>query len=104
MLTVSSDREKVRAMSAFSLPMYDWPEVRDATDAWAHGIARHLYAQGFAEAPLELVRQEDYTQAWQSPDLLLSQCCGYPLIHLYAGTLIPLLTPHYSVEGCSGPA
>jgi ABC-type phosphate/phosphonate transport system substrate-binding protein len=50
------------------------------------------------------VRQEDYSQAWQSSDLLLSQCCGYPLTHLYAGTLLPLLTPHYSVEGCSGPA
>ena len=25
-----------------SLPMYDWPEVRGATDAWWNGIARHL--------------------------------------------------------------
>jgi ABC-type phosphate/phosphonate transport system substrate-binding protein len=104
MLTGSFDREKVRAMPAFSLPMYDWPEVRDATDAWAHGMARHLRAHDFAEAPLELWRHEDQAQAWQSSDLLLSQCCGYPFTHLYASRLLPLLTPHYSVEGCSGPA
>jgi ABC-type phosphate/phosphonate transport system substrate-binding protein len=103
-LTAPPDREKVRAMPAFSLPMYDWPEVRDATDAWARGMARHLRAQGFAEAPLELLRREDYSQAWQSSELMLSQCCGYPLVHFYAGALTPVLTPHYAVEGCSGPA
>jgi ABC-type phosphate/phosphonate transport system substrate-binding protein len=91
-------------MPTFSLPMYDWPEVRDATDAWAHGMAWHLRAQGFPEAPLELLRQENCSQAWQSAELMLSQCCGYPLIHLYAGALTPVLTPHYAVEGCSGPA
>ena len=29
-----------------SLPMYDWPEVRDATDAWWHGLARHIGVAG----------------------------------------------------------
>jgi ABC-type phosphate/phosphonate transport system substrate-binding protein len=103
-LTAPPDREKVRAMPAFSLPMYDWPEVRDATDAWAKGLARRLRAQGFAEAPLDLLRHEDFSQAWQSSELMLSQCCGYPLVHLYGGVLTPVLTPHYAVEGCSGPA
>lgn len=103
-MTAPTDQEKVRAMPAFSLPMYDWPEVRDATDAWAQGMARHLRAQGFLEAPLQLLRGDDYAQAWQSSELMLSQCCGYPLIKLYAGALTPVLTPHYSVEGCSGPA
>lgn len=103
-MTAPPDREKVPAMPSFSLPMYDWPEVRDATDAWAQGLARHLRAQGFAEAPSELLRQEDYSQAWQSSELILSQCCGYPLIKFYAGALTPVLTPHYAVEGCSGPA
>lgn len=103
-MTAPPDREKVRAMPAFSLPMYDWPEVRDATDSWARGMARHLRAQGFAEAPLQLLRREDYAQAWQSSELMLSQCCGYPLVHFYASALTPVLTPHYAVEGCSGPA
>jgi ABC-type phosphate/phosphonate transport system substrate-binding protein len=91
-------------MAVFCLPMYDWPEVREATNAWAQGMALHLRAQGFAKAPAELLRQEDYAQAWRSSELLLSQCCSYPLIRLYAGALVPVLTPHYSVEGCSGPA
>jgi hypothetical protein len=33
-----------------TLPMYDWPEVREATDAWWAGLARHLRGAGF-EAP-----------------------------------------------------
>jgi ABC-type phosphate/phosphonate transport system substrate-binding protein len=91
-------------MPVFSLPMYDWPQVRAATDAWAHGIARHLRGHGFAEAPLELIRQDEYQQLWNAPDLLLSQSCGYPLTHEYEKALVPVITPHYSVEGCSGPA
>jgi ABC-type phosphate/phosphonate transport system substrate-binding protein len=104
LLTAPPDREKVPAMPSFSLPMYDWPEVRDATDAWALGLARHLRAQGFLEAPLQLLRGDDYSQAWQSSELILSQCCGYHLVHPFAGALTPVLTPHYAVEGCSGPA
>jgi ABC-type phosphate/phosphonate transport system substrate-binding protein len=103
-LTAQPDRDKVPAMPAFSLPMYDWPEIRDATDAWAQGMARHLRAHGFAEAPLELLRQQNCSQAWQSSDLILSQCCGYHIVRPFAGALTPVLTPHYSVEGCSGPA
>lgn len=91
-------------MPAFSLPMYDWPEVRDATDAWAHGIARHLRDHGFPEAPFTLLRRNDYREDWKAPDLLLSQSCGYPLSHEYSGALVPVVTPHYAVEGCSGPA
>ena len=83
--------------------MYDWPEVREATDAWARGMAQHLREQGFPETPSEPLRRRDYGEAWLSPDLLLSQTCGYPLTHAYSRFLTPLLTPHYSVEGCSGP-
>jgi ABC-type phosphate/phosphonate transport system substrate-binding protein len=83
--------------------MYDWPEVREATDAWAAGMVRHMREQGFPEAPSELLRREDYGEAWRSPDLLLSQTCGYPLTHAYASSLLPVLTPHYDAEGCSGP-
>jgi len=91
-------------MPVFSLPMYDWPQVRAATDAWARGIAKHLRGHGFAEAPLEIIRQGEYQELWNAPDLLLSQSCGYPLTHQYEKTLMPVITPHYSVEGCSGPA
>jgi ABC-type phosphate/phosphonate transport system substrate-binding protein len=102
-LTALTHAWNVPAMPIISLPMYDWPELRGATDAWGHGIARHLRQHGFADAPLELLRRDDYGLAWLSSDLLLSQTCGYPLTHAFAQSLLPVLTPHYAVEGCSGP-
>jgi ABC-type phosphate/phosphonate transport system substrate-binding protein len=84
-----------------SLPMYDWPEVREATDAWWAGLARHLSGQGF-EAPDRLSRSGDATAQWRRPDLLVSQTCGFPLMHDFRGRLEVLATPVYNVEGCSG--
>lgn len=77
-----------------SLPMYDWPEVRDATDAWWHGLARHIGVAG------ELSRIEDYASLWRDPDLILSQTCGYPFTHAFRDRLTLVATPHYGVEGC----
>jgi ABC-type phosphate/phosphonate transport system substrate-binding protein len=90
-------------MPQFSLPMYDWPEIREATDAWARGLARHLRNLGFADASEVLSRASDYRVLWIDPDLLLSQSCGYPLTHEYREQLVPVATPHYAVDGCSGP-
>ena len=80
-----------------SLPMYDWPEVRAATDAWWQGIARHLAVD------TQLTRQPDYFAQWRRPDLLFSQTCGYPFTHAFAGKLTLVATPHYAVDGCDGP-
>ena len=80
-----------------SLPMYDWPEVRDSTDAWWRGIAGHL---GTTEM---LTRVADYTALWRLPDLLFSQTCGYPFTHGFAGRLTLVATPHYDADGCDGP-
>jgi ABC-type phosphate/phosphonate transport system substrate-binding protein len=79
-----------------SLPMYDWPEVRVATDGWWKGLSGHL---GIG---LELERNSDHTAPWRRPDLLFSQTCGYPFTHEFAGVLRYLATPHYAVEGCEG--
>jgi ABC-type phosphate/phosphonate transport system substrate-binding protein len=85
-----------------SLPMYDWPEVRRATDAWWAGLTRHLRAEGF-DAPDRLTRSRKPGTQWRRPDLLLSQTCGYPLTHEFKGHIEILATPVYDVEGCSGP-
>ncbi len=77
--------------------MYDWPEVREATDAWWAGIARHL-GVFFA-----LTRGPDHTALWRYPDLLFSQTCGYPFTHEFRGDLKLVATPHYGVDGCDGP-
>jgi len=81
-----------------SLPMYDWPEVRGATDAWWAGIARHLGVEGL------LLRQSDYFAAWRAPDLLFSQTCGYPFTHEFRNRLDAICTPHFGVDGCDGPS
>lgn len=79
-----------------TLPMYDYPEVREATDFWAAAIAR---AAGVA---VTLSRPDDYVAAWQRPDLAFSQTCGYPFTHDFRGQLSLVGTPHYAVPGCEG--
>src|SRR5262245_42537706 len=81
-----------------SLPMYDWPEVAKATDAWARGISSHLGQEGTT-----LDRNPDYFSGWRRPDLVFSQTCGYPLTHEFRGRLTYIATPHYAVPGCEGP-
>lgn len=80
-----------------SLPMYDWPEVRQWTDLWWQAIAARLGDTA------GLLRQADYAAQWGRPDLLFSQTCGYPFTHALAGKLALVATPHYAVDGCSGP-
>lgn len=79
-----------------SLPMYDWPEVRAATDSWWQGLSRH------AGVTLELDRTADYAAAWRLPDLAFSQTCGYPFTHEFKDKLAYVATPHYAVQGCEG--
>ena len=77
-----------------SFPMYDWPEVRDATNVWWRGLSRHL---GLA---VELDRNPDHFAAWRQADLAFSQACGYPFTHEFKGLLKYVATPHYTVPGC----
>jgi len=79
-----------------ALQMYDWPEIRDATDRWWAGLARHLGA----DVPLS--RPEDFTAPWFRDDLLLAQTCGYPFTHALKGQVSYIATPHYDADGCDG--
>jgi ABC-type phosphate/phosphonate transport system substrate-binding protein len=90
-------------MAVASLPMYDLPELRAATDAWWHGLARAFRREGIAEVPDSLDRRAQYADAWTLPDLLFSQTCGYPLTHELAGRVELVATPCYGAEGCEGP-
>ncbi|HEY5363060.1 MAG TPA: PhnD/SsuA/transferrin family substrate-binding protein [Aestuariivirga sp.] len=79
-----------------SLPMYDWPEIRAATDAFWAGLARHAGLVG------ELTRNDAYDALWRDPALLFSQTCGYPFTHEFRGKLSYIATPHYAAQGCEG--
>jgi ABC-type phosphate/phosphonate transport system substrate-binding protein len=80
-----------------SLPMYDWPEIREDTDRFWAALARELGVS------VELWRGADYTAAWQNPGLLFSQTCGYPFTHTLRGQVKLVATPHYAADGCEGP-
>jgi ABC-type phosphate/phosphonate transport system substrate-binding protein len=42
----------------------------------------------------------DLTAFWLRDDLLLSQTCGYPLVHALAGRVNLVATPHFDAPGC----
>jgi ABC-type phosphate/phosphonate transport system substrate-binding protein len=85
-------------MKIAALPMYDFPELRWATDAvWAAIAAR------VPGAPAALERSREIDDVWTDPDLLLAQTCGYPLMTSLAGRVRLLATPRYRAEGCDGP-
>ncbi len=87
-------------MSAIAcLPMYDWPQERDAVDAiWAR-LAAALRAEGF-DAPSSLTRSEDLDALWLSPDLLIGQTCIQPLRTRLAGKVRYVATPVHTAPGC----
>lgn len=86
-----------------TLPMYDMPELRGATNAWWTGLAGHLRAHGIEDVPVKLTR--DYAsreQHWLSSDLLVSQTCAYPLVHVLSGKVKLVATPRHDAPGFAG--
>ncbi len=77
------------------LGMYDPPALRAANDRYWQGIRSAL---GYG--PKALTRDVDFIEAWQSPDLLLSQTCGMPFRILLHGHVTLVGTPDYGLPGC----
>ncbi|WP_209000947.1 PhnD/SsuA/transferrin family substrate-binding protein [Stappia sp. BW2] len=94
-----------RSFLAVRLPMYDWPEVRDATrdleGALQNALCRALNLTEHNIRPWP--EGKSLVEAWTDPELLLSQTCGYPLTHALSGKVRLVGTPHYDAEGCDGP-
>lgn len=84
----------IAAEQLASLPMYDWPEMRQATDAFWAGVARHA---GISTA---LDRSSAYDAPWHDPGLIFSQTCGYPFTHEFKDLIHYVGTPHYHADGC----
>jgi len=83
--------------------MYAEPELRPALERWWAGVARHLREHGVEDVPDALTWSDDRYREWQSPQLLLSQTCGHPLVHSLGSSVQVVATPHYEVPGCDGP-
>lgn len=82
--------------------MYDWPEVRWATDALWSALAAALRDRDLA-APDALDRDTGRYAGWRDPGLLLSQTCGYPYATALRGVVSIVAAPAYTAEGCAGP-
>jgi ABC-type phosphate/phosphonate transport system substrate-binding protein len=80
-----------------ALQMYDWPELREATDRWWAGLTDHL---GLG---VGLSRPDDFSTPWVAADLVLAQTCGYPFTHALKGKVTLVASPHYAADGCDGP-
>jgi ABC-type phosphate/phosphonate transport system substrate-binding protein len=78
------------------LPMYDWPEVRPATDAvWA--CLRGALGQRGIAAPEALTRG---AEPWDDPGLVLGQTCGLPYRCGLHARVTLIGAPDYGLEGC----
>lgn len=85
------------------LPMYDFPEIAEATDAWWSGLAAAFRRAGVPGVPDCRDAVADPALLWADPSLLFAQTCGFPLTHAFAVKLTPIGTPCYRAEGCCGP-
>ena len=77
------------------LGMYDRPETAGANDRFWSAIRARL---GYG--PETLTRGCDFWEAWQSPDLLLSQTCGLPFRARLHDKVTLVATPDYGLPGC----
>jgi ABC-type phosphate/phosphonate transport system substrate-binding protein len=84
-----------------ALPMYDFPEIAAANEAFWRSIARRLRAQGL-EAPERLERGRSLAALWRDSQLLFAQACGYPYAKGLSDTVVLIATPQYAFSGCDG--
>ncbi|MDZ4393248.1 phosphate/phosphite/phosphonate ABC transporter substrate-binding protein [Cypionkella sp.] len=83
-----------------SLGMYDRAETAAANDQLWANIRDGLRAEGIA-APDALTRGDHaYWDAWQSPDLVFSQTCGFPFRAKLHDQVTLIGTPDYDLPGC----
>lgn len=83
-----------------SLPMYD--ADRSAVASWWKGLAGHLRREKVMGVPSTLRWPDQLAAHWQDSTLLLSQACGYPLMHSLGGHVQVIGTLAYGAPGCDG--
>lgn len=83
-----------------ALPMYDFPALREAHDAFWRALADELERAGLDEVPEQLTRGLPPPDTWRHPRLLLGQACEYPLAKSYGRFVRLVATPRYRAPGC----
>jgi ABC-type phosphate/phosphonate transport system substrate-binding protein len=79
--------------------MYDWPEVRAATNRLWQALRDALRAEGVA-APERLTRGLGLMEGWTDPALVLGQTCGLPVVRALAGRVAVIGAADYGLPGC----
>jgi len=79
-----------------SLPMYDWPEQQTSHDRFWSLLRTEMLRNGFTALPESLTRDAS-ADVWQNPQTLITQTCGFPLVHTLKHTVQLLGTPCYDV-------
>jgi len=87
-------------MAIVSLPWYDLPETRDATDALWRAIAQHLRRAGVNFVPDTLERDLHHHEQWLHPSLMFTQACGYDVAVDHARFLRVVAAPCFVLTGC----
>ena len=85
-----------------ALPMYDWPEIRTATDALWNAVHDAATRRGL-DLPGTLDRNRRPFELWADPALALGQTCGLPFVTRLRGKVRLLATPCYAAPDCDGP-
>jgi ABC-type phosphate/phosphonate transport system substrate-binding protein len=88
-------------MAIASLPWYDLPEIRDATDQLWRAVCAACRDAGIEFAPDNLERELDYREQWGHPNLMFTQCCGYDVAVDAGRSLRAVAAPRFAFPGCT---
>ena len=83
-----------------ALPMY--LGAPDAVQTLWTVLHQALALEGLQQLPDAVAWPQELQAHWLSPDLLLSQTCGYPLTHTLQGQVQLLGCFRYAAPGCEG--
>jgi ABC-type phosphate/phosphonate transport system substrate-binding protein len=84
-----------------ALPMYDYPDLRDAHDRFWTALAQRLRSSGITGVPRTLTRALSHRAIWAHPGLLFGQACEYPVSKSFRERLRIVATPRYGAPGCA---
>lgn len=87
-------------MAIVSLPWYDLPEIRHATDAFWRVVAGELQHRGIDFVPDVLERELHHKEQWVHPQLMFTQACGYDVAVDHAVHLRVVAAPCFMLPGC----
>lgn len=85
-----------------SLPMYNFPGMRQANARFWAALAGLLRARGATEVPEALTVERPAVPDEIGQEVRFTQTCGWPLQTLYRGQYQLLARPCYDAAGCTG--